>query len=127
MTKHQCLDHHRSLEFFCYQYDIKDTTTTNNHINSDSTNNNNIDINNFISQINNKIKSLWESLRSSTFRYQELSTTENDIKQHFEQLHQYLIIEEKKLNKDIINDKHTITNQIDNNINHLKYLINIMF
>ncbi|EFA82066.1 hypothetical protein PPL_04971 [Heterostelium album PN500] len=166
MTKHQCLDHHRSLEFFCYQCnssmcskcftihykdhpdhsnwehiddtdlslstlkldDNKDTTTTtNNHINSDSTNNNNNnDINNFYSQINNKIKSLWESLRSSTFRYQSLSTTENDIKQHFEQLHQYLIIEEKKLNKDIINDKHTITNQIDNNINHLKYLINII-
>ncbi|EFA82063.1 hypothetical protein PPL_04968 [Heterostelium album PN500] len=166
MTKHQCLDHHRSLEFFCYQCnssmcskcftihyknhpdhskwehiddtdlslstlkldDNKDTTTTtNNHINSDSTiNNNNNDINNFYSQINNIIKSLWESLRSSTFRYQELSTTENDIKQHYEELHRHLVIEEKKLNKDIINDKHTITNQIDNNINHLKYLINII-
>ncbi|EFA82105.1 hypothetical protein PPL_05010 [Heterostelium album PN500] len=58
--------------------------------------------------------------------YQRLSTTENDIKQHFEQLHQYLIIEEHKLQRDIINDKHTITNQIDNNIKNLKYLINII-
>ncbi|EFA82071.1 hypothetical protein PPL_04976 [Heterostelium album PN500] len=149
----KCLDHQKSNKFICYQCnclmcskcifkhykdhpdhsdkiedidqikhslstlkldDIIDTTTTNNNSN------------NFKSQINNKLKSLWESLRSSTFRYQRLSTTENDIKQHFEQLHQYLIIEEKKLNKDIINDKHTITNQIDNNVNHLKYLINMI-
>ncbi|EFA82087.1 hypothetical protein PPL_04992 [Heterostelium album PN500] len=104
--------------------DIIDTEkTTNNHINNDSTNNNS---NNFKSKINNKLKSIWESLRSSTSRYQRLSTTENDIKQHFEQLHQYLIIEEHKLQRDIINDKHTITNQIDNNIKNLKYLINII-
>ncbi|EFA83372.1 hypothetical protein PPL_04165 [Heterostelium album PN500] len=100
--------------------DIIDTTTTNNN---DSTNSS---TNNIHSQIKNKIKSLWESLRSSTSRYQALSTTENDIKQHFEQLHQYLIIEEHKLQRDIINDKHTITNQIDKNVKHLKYLINII-
>ncbi|EFA82030.1 hypothetical protein PPL_04935 [Heterostelium album PN500] len=100
---------------------IDSTTTTNNQINNDCTYNNN-----FISQINNKLKSIWESLRSSTYRYQRLSTTENDIKQHFEQLHQYLIREEHKLQRDIINDKQTITNQIDKNINHLKYLINII-
>ncbi|EFA82020.1 hypothetical protein PPL_04925 [Heterostelium album PN500] len=151
----KCLNHQRSHEFICYQCnclmcskciinhhkdhpdhsdkiediddikhslstlkldDIIDTTTTNNNSNS----------NNFISQINNKLKSLWESLRSSTSRYQRLSITENDIKQHFEQLHQYLIIEEHKLQRDIINDKHTITNQINNNVNHLKYLLNII-
>ncbi|EFA82479.1 hypothetical protein PPL_04904 [Heterostelium album PN500] len=111
--------------------DITDITitTTNNHINNDRTDNNNNNLYNsinFHSQINNKLKSLWGSLRSSTSRYQRLSTTENDIKQHFEQLHQYLIIEEHKLQRDIINDKHTITNQIDNNINHLKYLLNII-
>ncbi|EFA82103.1 hypothetical protein PPL_05008 [Heterostelium album PN500] len=104
--------------------DIIDTTTiTNNQINNEI---NSTNSNSFISQINNKLKSIWESLLSSTSRYQRLSTTENEIKQHFEQLHQYLIIEEHKLQRDIINDKHTITNQIDNNINHLKYLINII-
>ncbi|EFA82022.1 hypothetical protein PPL_04927 [Heterostelium album PN500] len=104
------------------------TTTTNNQINNDTKDNidDNNNRNSFISQINNKLKSIWESLRSSTSRYQRLSTTENEIKQHFEQLHQYLIIEEHKLQRDIINDKHTITNQIDNNVNHLKYLINII-
>ncbi|EFA82034.1 hypothetical protein PPL_04939 [Heterostelium album PN500] len=101
--------------------DIIDTTTT---TNNDFTHNN--IKSNHISQINNKLKSLWESLRSSTSRYQALSTTENDIKQHFEQLHQYLIIEEHKLQRDIINDKQTITNQIDNNIMNLKYLLNII-
>ncbi|EFA82440.1 hypothetical protein PPL_04865 [Heterostelium album PN500] len=103
--------------------DIIDTTVKNE--NDYSKNNSDSNSNNF-SQINNKLKSLWESLRSSTSRYQRLSTTENEIKEHFEQLHQYLIREEHKLQRDIINDKHTITNQIDNNINHLKYLINII-
>ncbi|EFA82476.1 hypothetical protein PPL_04901 [Heterostelium album PN500] len=106
------------------------TTTINNHINNDSTNNDSVknsnNNNNSHSYINNKLKSLWESLRSSTTRYQSLSTTENDIKQHFEQLHQYLIREEHKLQRDIINDKQTITNQIDNNIINLKYLLNII-
>ncbi|EFA82474.1 hypothetical protein PPL_04899 [Heterostelium album PN500] len=108
--------------------DIIDTTTiTNNNHNSGSNNSSNTNnSNNLNSQINNKLKSLWESLRSSTSRYQRLSTTEYSIKQYFEQLHQYLIREEHKLQRDIINDKQTITNQIDNNINHLKYLLNII-
>ncbi|EFA82420.1 hypothetical protein PPL_04845 [Heterostelium album PN500] len=108
--------------------DIIDTTTyTNNHINNDNNNNSDSDNNNnYHSQINNKLKSLWESLRSSTSIYQRLSTTEKEIKEHFEQLHQYLIIEEHKLQRDIINDKHSITNQIDNKVNRLKYLINII-
>ncbi|EFA82469.1 hypothetical protein PPL_04894 [Heterostelium album PN500] len=108
--------------------DIIDTTTTttnnNNHINNDSTNNsNNYNIN---SQIIIKLKALWESLRSSTSLYQTLTATENEIKQHFEQLHQYLIREEHKLQRDIINDKHTIENQIDDNIINLKYLLNVI-
>ncbi|EFA84306.1 hypothetical protein PPL_03383 [Heterostelium album PN500] len=113
-------------------YSTTTTTTTNNHvnnINNDSTNNEssyNNDNTKLISQIKNKLKSIWESLRSSTSRYQSLTTTENDIKQHFEVLHQYLITEEHKLQRDIINDKGIITNQIDSNINHLKYLINII-
>ncbi|EFA82028.1 hypothetical protein PPL_04933 [Heterostelium album PN500] len=111
--------------------DIIDTTTTpttNNQIKNDTKDNidDNNNRNSFISQIKNKLKSIWESLRSSTSRYQSFSTTENDIKQHFEQLHQYLTTEEHKLQRDIINDKHIITNQIDKNVNHLKYLINII-
>ncbi|EFA78757.1 hypothetical protein PPL_08218 [Heterostelium album PN500] len=58
-------------------------------------------------------------------RYQSLSATENEIKQYFEQLHQYLIIIEHKLKKPII-DKDTIINQIDNNINRMKYIVNII-
>ncbi|EFA78817.1 hypothetical protein PPL_08281 [Heterostelium album PN500] len=72
------------------------------------------------------IRSVWESLKSSTSRYQSLSSTENEISKFFEKLHQYLIIEEHKLKKDIINEKDIIINQIDNNINHLKYLVQII-
>ncbi|EFA76049.1 hypothetical protein PPL_10628 [Heterostelium album PN500] len=152
----KCLKHQKSPKFICYQCNslmcsicisihyqahpdhsewehidqIKDSlsnfnvdniidTKTNNDINSDNSNN-------FLSQINIKLKSIWESLCSSTSRFQSLSTTENEIKEHFEQLHQYLIREQHKLQRDIINDKHTLTNSIDYNINHLKYLINII-
>ncbi|EFA80053.1 hypothetical protein PPL_06875 [Heterostelium album PN500] len=142
----KCVNHQRSFEFICYQCnclmcskcifkhskdhpdhsnkmediddirnslstlkldDIIDTTTkTNNHINNDiSSNSNDSTID------NNYIKD-----------YQQ----QRMIKQHFEQLHQYLIIEEHKLQRDIINEKHTITNQIDNNIMNLKYLINMI-
>ncbi|EFA82114.1 hypothetical protein PPL_05019 [Heterostelium album PN500] len=105
--------------------DIIDTPTTTTTNNNDGTKNNSNN-SNHISQINNKLKYLWESLRSSTTLYQALSTTENEIKQHFEQLHQYLIIEEHKLQRDIVNYKHTITDQIDNNVMNLKYLVNII-
>ncbi|EFA77582.1 hypothetical protein PPL_12185 [Heterostelium album PN500] len=117
----ECSEHNESHKFICYQYhpdhdqwehidDIKQS------FNKDEN----------TSFINLQLKSIWESLKSSTSRYQSLSTTENEIKQYFEQLHQYLIIEEQKLKRDIINDKDTIINQIDNNINHLKYIVNII-
>ncbi|EFA75047.1 hypothetical protein PPL_11732 [Heterostelium album PN500] len=105
------------------------TTATNNNISNDTASNNTNNCNNsnkFISQINIKLKSIWESLRLSTSLYQSLTTTENDIKQHFEQLHQYLIIEEHKLQKPISDDKHKITNKIENYITNLKYLINVI-
>ncbi|EFA78649.1 hypothetical protein PPL_08104 [Heterostelium album PN500] len=73
-----------------------------------------------------KITSLWSTLKSSSDKYQSLTTTENEIKQHFEQLHQYLIVEEHKLKKDIINNKDAIINLVDNNMNQLKYLVNII-
>ncbi|EFA78794.1 hypothetical protein PPL_08257 [Heterostelium album PN500] len=96
-----------------------------NHNNNNNINNNNNE-DNSSTFINIQIKSIWESLKSSTSQYQSLSATENKISQHFEQLHQYLVIEEHKLKKPILNDKQTITNQIDIKINHLKYLVNII-
>ncbi|EFA82036.1 hypothetical protein PPL_04941 [Heterostelium album PN500] len=103
------------------------TTTNNNYKINESTgtnsSNDNNSSNNKISQINNEIQMIWESLRSSSSLYQRLSTTENDIKQHFEQLHQYLIIEEHRLQRDIINDKHTIENHINFYMDRMKTLI----
>ncbi|EFA86134.1 hypothetical protein PPL_00695 [Heterostelium album PN500] len=152
MTK--CLIHQRSHEIICYQCnsllcsqcykdhsdhtdhvehisdikhafstlrldDIKgDTTTTTNNDFNNVNNHGNI----FHSQIND----IWESLRSSTSRYQALSKTENEIKQFFEEMHQFLTIKEHKLQRDIINDKQTITKQIDKKIMNLKYLVNII-
>ncbi|EFA76729.1 hypothetical protein PPL_09480 [Heterostelium album PN500] len=87
----------------------------------DNTNSNNED-----SEFSKSIKSIWDSLKSSSLCYHSLSVSENEITQHFEQLHQYLITEEHKLKKSIINDKETIINYIDNNINKLKYIVNIL-
>ncbi|EFA79819.1 hypothetical protein PPL_06638 [Heterostelium album PN500] len=78
------------------------------------------------SKINFTINSIWESLRSSTSVYDSLTTAENEIKQYFEQIHTFLINEEHRLKKPIINQKDAIIDQIDNNINHLKHLINII-
>ncbi|EFA79184.1 DUF214 family protein [Heterostelium album PN500] len=88
--------------------------------------NNNNDNSNKESEFSKTMKSIWESLKSSASRYQSLSTTENEIKQYFEQLHQYLITEEHKLKKKITLEIDSIQNQIDNNINHLKSIVNII-
>ncbi|EFA83767.1 hypothetical protein PPL_02834 [Heterostelium album PN500] len=76
--------------------------------------------------IESRIDSIWKSLKSSSERYQTLTTKENQIKQHFEQLHQHLITEEHKLKKDIINDIDKIINQINKNIDELKHLNDIL-
>ncbi|EFA77598.1 hypothetical protein PPL_12204 [Heterostelium album PN500] len=129
----ECSEHNKSHKFICYQCNsLLCSRCVKNHSKDhpdhdqwehidDIKQSFNKDENN-TSFINLQLKSIWESLKSSTSRYQSLSATENEIKQYFEQLHQYLIIEEQKLKRDIINDKDTIINQIDNNINHLKYL-----
>ncbi|EFA78833.1 hypothetical protein PPL_08297 [Heterostelium album PN500] len=95
------------------------------HLNIDiKENDNKSDNNNTF--IKRKILSIWRSLRLSSKQFGDLQKTETDISQHFEQLHQYLVIEEHKLKKDIINQKDTIINQIDNSIEHLKHLVNII-
>ncbi|EFA78793.1 hypothetical protein PPL_08256 [Heterostelium album PN500] len=121
----QKLDHSTHCEHINQIKHSLNNMFLNNEILDDNINNNNNE-DNSSTFINTQLKSIWESLKSTTSRYQSLSATENEVKQHFEQLHQYLIIEEHKLKKDIINDKDTIINQIDNNINHLKYLVNII-
>ncbi|EFA78730.1 hypothetical protein PPL_08191 [Heterostelium album PN500] len=76
--------------------------------------------------LNSTIRAIWKSLKSTSERYQSLSATENEISQHFEQLHQYLVTEEFRLKKPIVIKKDTIVNQIENNIKHLKYLYQII-
>ncbi|EFA78761.1 hypothetical protein PPL_08222 [Heterostelium album PN500] len=150
--KNHCAEHTRSHEFVCFacnelmcsrctinhnndhpdhvqQYDhidnIRHYLNNLNLSESDNSKNNNNSYN-----VNNKdnlhLKAIWETLKTSTSLYQSLSATEDEIKQHFEQLHQYLVIEEHKLRGPIINDNDTIINQIDSNINQLKYIVNII-
>ncbi|EFA83068.1 hypothetical protein PPL_03856 [Heterostelium album PN500] len=140
----KCTEHSRLHEFICYQCNklmcSRCITTHNNdypehvkqydHIDDIRQSLNNIDLNDS-SKLNNENSnnnetSIWESLKSASDRYQNLTKTEDEISKHFEKFHQYLVIEEHKLKKVIISDKDIITNQIDQNINQLKYLVNFI-
>ncbi|EFA79832.1 hypothetical protein PPL_06651 [Heterostelium album PN500] len=118
------------LDFVNSDNNIKDNSSGNNvndiSIKDDRNINNNNNDMPVESKINFTINSIWESLRSSTSVYDSLTTAENEIKQYFEQIHTFLINEEHRLKKPIINQKDAIIDQIDNNINHLKHLINMI-
>ncbi|EFA83766.1 hypothetical protein PPL_02833 [Heterostelium album PN500] len=111
---------------------LKDISNNDNSENSVNNYDNNSNIDNISDKkqhstfIESRIDSIWKSLKSSSERYQTLTAKENQIKQHFEQLHQHLITEEHKLKKDIIDDIDKITNEINDNVNELKHLNNIL-
>ncbi|EFA83063.1 hypothetical protein PPL_03851 [Heterostelium album PN500] len=90
----------------------------NNNTSEHSSNNNN--------NIKDRLSRLWTKLQSSTTQYQSLESTENEITQHFRHLHDYLIAEEQRLKKPIINSKDIIFNQMDIDINELKHLVNLI-
>ncbi|EFA79219.1 hypothetical protein PPL_08047 [Heterostelium album PN500] len=71
-------------------------------------------------------KSIWNTLKSDTSRYESLTLTENEITQHFKQLYDYIAMEEYKLKKSIIATKDIIEHQLNNYINELKHLNSII-
>ncbi|EFA82446.1 hypothetical protein PPL_04871 [Heterostelium album PN500] len=120
----QCLNHQRSHEFICYQCNsLMCSKCITNHSKDHPDHSDQFE---HIDDIKDSLSTLKLDDIIDTTTTTTTNTEKNEIKEHFEQLHQYLIREEHKLQRDIINDKHTITNQIDNNINHLKYALNII-
>ncbi|EFA82496.1 hypothetical protein PPL_04921 [Heterostelium album PN500] len=104
----KCSEHQRSFENICFKCNLLLCSRYNNN-----------------SFINNRIKDIWTTIKSSSTHYQKLSKTENDISRFFKELHDYLIEKERSLTKEIINDKQIIINQIESNINELKQISNI--
>ncbi|EFA86089.1 hypothetical protein PPL_01326 [Heterostelium album PN500] len=101
-------------------------TDSDNNNNTNNNNNNNDTESKFNKNVRFTINSLWRSLKTSSSKYQSLSTSESDITQHFDQLRQYINNEEQKLKQSITNDKDTVFNQMDNDLNHLKHIVNIV-
>ncbi|EFA79629.1 hypothetical protein PPL_07488 [Heterostelium album PN500] len=124
-------NHIKDMEHSTFVYHIDDIRLGLNQVlnnNSNSSNNNNNDTNStyHFKYISQRLDDIWKTIKSSTAKYSELDSKEKQISKHFEELHLYLMSEEKKIKTLIIDDKEIIINQIENNINELKYLINII-
>ncbi|EFA83166.1 hypothetical protein PPL_03956 [Heterostelium album PN500] len=68
---------------------------------------------------------LWNTLKSSTSRYQSLTSTEKRISQYFRDVVNAIVAEEKKISGPIGKEKDDIIKEINHSINELKYLVNI--
>ncbi|EFA83122.1 hypothetical protein PPL_03912 [Heterostelium album PN500] len=74
--------------------------------------------------LNQRIETIWSTIKSSAHYHQSLATTETDITNHFLELHQYLIVEEQKLKRPIIQSKEDVNTTIDCKLKELKFLVN---
>ncbi|EFA76006.1 ADP-ribosylation factor-related protein [Heterostelium album PN500] len=101
-----------------------------NKINKDSSKNNKDNISNNNSNKDNYIQthidSLWIKIKSSSHEIESLSQNIDTISNHFQQLHQYLIVEEHKLKKPIINVIDELRDEINQHLDQLKSIINIV-
>ncbi|EFA79867.1 hypothetical protein PPL_06687 [Heterostelium album PN500] len=96
------------------------------NINDKNNNNNTTKTTNRSNHISKRLDDIWNMMKCKTENYNSLSSDEKQISKHFEELYKYLMIEEQKLKKPIIDNKELIINQIDHNIKELKHLINII-
>ncbi|EFA78819.1 hypothetical protein PPL_08283 [Heterostelium album PN500] len=79
--------------------------------------------------IYSKRDSVWQSIKSATTKYQELSDRENSTLQHFKELQEYLIAEKNKFKLSIDKDRNTLEKLINDHLCELKELnitINMM-
>ncbi|EFA82225.1 hypothetical protein PPL_04648 [Heterostelium album PN500] len=144
-TVQYCIDHSgQILKLICYQCnvllcseckplhhnhskieDIDQIKSFYSKFNQVDNNNNNNGSNNNSCKIQNDITSIWNNIRSSVNKYCQFQQIENDISKEFNRLHEYLVIEEHKLKKPIINDKDTLEHYLNKNIQHLQSLVQI--
>ncbi|EFA77858.1 hypothetical protein PPL_09357 [Heterostelium album PN500] len=120
-----CVPQHR-LHLFDHIDGIK--SEINNHINNnnnDSNSNNNINNNSNIPSfldIQSKIKITFDSLKSAVKEYQQLQQTEDEISSRFKELHEFLVVEEHKLKKPIIDNKQQLEQHVESQITVMKSL-----
>ncbi|EFA82050.1 hypothetical protein PPL_04955 [Heterostelium album PN500] len=122
----KCLNHQRSHEFICYQCNcLMCSKCITIHIKDHPDHSDKIE---HIDEIKDSLSTLKldDIIDFTTTNNSGSTNSMSAIENHFEQLHQHLLLDVLIVERDIINDKHTITNQIDKNIMNLKYLINII-
>ncbi|EFA77088.1 hypothetical protein PPL_09841 [Heterostelium album PN500] len=102
---------------------LNNSINNNNNNNSIINNNETIDFNN---PINNNLQTLWDSLKSSVETFNALKLDEEDVSQHFRDLHQYLITQEYKYKQQITNDIDFVREKIESDIKQFKPLVNIV-
>ncbi|EFA78838.1 hypothetical protein PPL_08303 [Heterostelium album PN500] len=66
-----------------------------------------------ISDIQLTIKTTFDSLKSAVIEYQQNRQTEDEISNRFKELHEFLVLEEHKLKKPIIDNKEQLEQQIE--------------
>ncbi|EFA79646.1 hypothetical protein PPL_07505 [Heterostelium album PN500] len=141
-----CVTHKKSLKFICYDcnvltcsicilnhsghscdhiFNIKSSISNNNNDDKttstdDSQSNNNN--NNRIKDFQTSIQTTFDSLKSKVKEYEQLQQTEQEIESKFKELHEFLVIEEHRLKKPIIDNKQQLEQQIDKQIKIMKSL-----
>ncbi|EFA78526.1 hypothetical protein PPL_09178 [Heterostelium album PN500] len=75
--------------------------------------------------IQSVMKSTFDSLKSSVKEYEQLQQTEDEISNRFKEIHGFLVIEEHRLKKQIIDNKEQLEKQIESKTNQMKSLNSI--
>ncbi|EFA77859.1 hypothetical protein PPL_09358 [Heterostelium album PN500] len=90
-------------------------------INNHNNINNNSNIPSFL-DIQSKIKITFDSLKSAVKEYEQLQQTEDEISSRFKELHEFLVVEEHKLKKPIIDNKQQLQQYVESQITVMKSL-----
>ncbi|EFA83508.1 hypothetical protein PPL_02572 [Heterostelium album PN500] len=144
-----CITNHRTHQFE-HVFNIKQSLLNNRNDIINNLNSNNSSISNPLIIINNivdqqqkqqkqrqqnsqnesylfsRINEIWSTAKMRSESYQRLQKTDEEISEHFRQLHDYLTQEEQRIKIPILDDKDSLRDKVQFDINELKSLVNII-
>ncbi|EFA78892.1 hypothetical protein PPL_08360 [Heterostelium album PN500] len=150
ITETKCSEHEKEFEYLCFtcnsilcskcffnhyksnkDHDVESIDEIKKNLNNLSNNdysylnnsNHNYKTDNYIQ---NRINYIWTSIKRLSYQYTSLGDKVTEISNHFEKLHQFLIVEEHRLKKPISIDQDTVKEDLDKQLNELKSIINII-
>ncbi|EFA78890.1 hypothetical protein PPL_08358 [Heterostelium album PN500] len=139
ITETKCSEHEKEFEYLCFicnsilcskcffnhyksnkDHDVESIDEIKKNLNNLSNNN---DSDNYIkNSINNNLT----SINRLSNQYTSLGGKVTEISNHFEKLHNFLMVEEHRLKKPISIDQDTVKEDLDKQLNELKSIINII-